>query len=65
MAETGFTRFPVVARDKPQKLLGMVSLSDLLRARVRNLAEERQRERVLHMRLLFPRRNHRTSHMSK
>jgi chloride channel protein, CIC family len=57
MAETGFTRFPVVERDNPKKLVGIVSLTDLLKARVRNLEEERRRERVLHLRLLFPRRS--------
>lgn len=57
MAETGFTRFPVVVRDNPRKLLGIVSLSDLLRARTRNLEEERQRERVLHLRLFLPGRS--------
>jgi hypothetical protein len=31
----------------------MVSLEDLLRARVRNLSEERSRERVLRIRLPF------------
>lgn len=56
MAETGFTRFPVVDRDNPQKLLGIVSLGDLLKARARNLIEERQRERVLRIRMLLPRR---------
>jgi len=50
MAETGFTRMPVV--DDGQ-LVGMVSLHDLLMARVRNLHEERQRERVLRLRLPF------------
>lgn len=50
MAETGFTRLPVVdALDG--KLAGMVSLDDLLPARVRSLNEERQRERVLKLRL--------------
>jgi CBS domain-containing protein len=57
MADTGFTRFPVVERDDPRKLVGIVSLNDLLKARVRNLAEERHRERVLHLRLLFPAHN--------
>jgi CIC family chloride channel protein len=33
MAETGLTRFPVVERHAPQKLVGMISLSDLLKAR--------------------------------
>ncbi len=54
MAETGLTRFPVVERGDGGKLVGIVSLSDLLRARVRNLEEERRRQRVLRMHLLFP-----------
>ena len=53
MAETGFTRLPVV--DDGQ-LVGMVSLHDLLMARVRNLHEERKRERVLRLRLPFGKR---------
>jgi chloride channel protein, CIC family len=53
MAETGLTRMPVVDRDDPNKLVGMISLTDLLRARTRNLEEERRRERVLRLRL-FP-----------
>ena len=57
MAETGYTRLPVVERNDPRKLVGMISLNDLLKARGRNLAEERHRERVLHLRLLFPLRN--------
>ena len=65
MAEFGFTRFPVVERENPQKLLGIVSLGDLLKARVRNLDEERQRERVLHMRLLLPRRTRDASQVSR
>ena len=56
MAETGFTRLPVVARDDPGKLLGMISLHDLLQARVRNLEAEQRRERLLPVRLAFPRR---------
>jgi chloride channel protein, CIC family len=51
MAETGFTRFPVIDHDG--KLAGMISLRDLLEARVRSLHEERQRERVLRLRLPF------------
>jgi CBS domain-containing protein len=54
MAGTGFTRLPVVERDNPQKLIGMISLNDLLKARARNLEEERRRERVLRLHLLFP-----------
>ena len=51
MAETGFTRFPVVDRGDERKLVGMIGLQDLLSARTRNLSEERDRERVLHLRL--------------
>jgi CBS-domain-containing membrane protein len=53
MAESGHTRFPVVEREHPEQLLGVISLQDLLKARVRNLDEERHRQRVLNMRLLF------------
>jgi predicted transcriptional regulator len=52
MAETGLTRMPVVENDS-RKLVGMVSLEDLLMARVRNLNEERQRERILELRFPF------------
>ncbi len=51
MAETGLTRFPVVERGDDRKLVGVIGLQDLLSARTRNLAEERDRERVLHLRL--------------
>jgi CBS domain-containing protein len=51
MAETGKTRLPVVERFPPRNLIGFLSLSDLLKARTRNLQEERRRERVLHMRI--------------
>jgi CBS domain-containing protein len=49
MAETGLTRFPVVERNEPHKLLGTVSLNDLLQARVLNLEGERRRERTLQL----------------
>jgi CBS domain-containing protein len=52
MAETGFTRLPVIDATGGE-LIGMVSLHDLLMARVRNLNEERERERVLEVRLPF------------
>jgi CIC family chloride channel protein len=52
MAETGFTRLPVIEKDSGE-LVGMISLHDLLLARVRNLHEERHRERVLELRLPF------------
>jgi CBS domain containing-hemolysin-like protein len=51
---SGFTRLPVVAWHDPQKLMGIVSLTDLLKARAHHLEEEQRRERVLQMRLLLP-----------
>lgn len=51
MVDTGLTRMPVTEAQHPDRLAGMVSLEDLLRARGRSLAEERQRERVLRLRL--------------
>ena len=53
MAETGLTRFPVVESEGSQKLAGIVSLEDLLHARVRHLEEEQRRERVLRIHLPF------------
>jgi len=53
MADTGLTQFPVVDRDD-RKLVGMISLEDLLKARVKNLESERRRERVMNVRLAFP-----------
>jgi H+/Cl- antiporter ClcA len=53
MAETNLTRLPVVERDHQHKLAGIVSLTDLLKARARNLQEEHSRERVLRLRTLF------------
>ena len=52
MAESGVTRMPVLRSEDDRRLVGMVSLQDLLRARTRNLEEERRRERVL--RIHFP-----------
>jgi CBS domain-containing protein len=54
MAETGLTRFPVVGR-RSRRLLGMIGLFDLLKARLRNLEAERRRDRVLPVRLVLPR----------
>ncbi len=54
MAETGYTRLPVVERNDTQNFVGMISLHDLLKARGRSLEEEHRRERVLQLRLRFP-----------
>jgi CBS domain-containing protein len=53
MATTGLTRMPVVDPADTEKLVGLITLTDLLRARQRSLDEERVRERVLTVR--FPR----------
>jgi len=53
MAETGLTRFPVVDRGPERRLLGMIALDDLLKARARNLDSEQRRERVLRVRFPF------------
>ena len=53
MAEKGLTRMPVLERGT-QKFLGLVALDDLLKARGRNLEEERTRERTLKLRFLSP-----------
>ena len=47
MADTGITRFPVVENGASRKYLGLVALSDLLKARAHQLDEEYHRERVL------------------
>jgi H+/Cl- antiporter ClcA len=51
MAESGRTRLPVISDPESRKLVGMVSLDDLLKARIRDFDEERKRERVLRIRL--------------
>jgi CBS domain-containing protein len=53
MAEHGLTRLPVVAPGDASRLVGLVSLRDLLHARARNLSDERHRERTLRMRFLW------------
>jgi H+/Cl- antiporter ClcA len=49
MAAGGVTRLPVVDAARPDEVVGILVLEDLLRARVRHLEEERRRERVLHL----------------
>jgi H+/Cl- antiporter ClcA len=53
MADSGLTRFPVVSRDE-RRLVGMIALTDLLKARTLNLEAERRRERVLGAHIAFP-----------
>jgi CIC family chloride channel protein len=53
MAETGLTRFPVVDREH-RRLVGMIALTDLLKARALNLDAEQRRERVLGAHIALP-----------
>lgn len=50
MATTGLTRLPVVDPTDRTRLAGLITLTDLLRARQRSLDEERVRERVITVR---------------
>jgi CBS domain-containing protein len=54
MAMSGLTRFPVVERGADRRLVGVISLEDLLKARVHNLEAEHRRERILRVRIAFP-----------
>ncbi len=54
MADTGLTRFPVVERGPVTRVIGVIALDDLLKARALNLEAERRRERVLRPRFAFP-----------
>jgi CBS domain-containing protein len=47
MAATGLTRFPVVDREEPTRLVGSISLNNLLQPRVMELESETRREQVL------------------
>jgi chloride channel protein, CIC family len=55
MAATGLTRFPVVERENPRILVGMISFNDLLKGRANYLDAEQRRERVLPLGIALPR----------
>jgi H+/Cl- antiporter ClcA/CBS domain-containing protein len=54
MAETGRTRIPVVDSENPRRLVGLLTLKDLLKARSRHIEEEHRRERVLPLGAIIP-----------
>lgn len=56
MAQTGYTRMPVVERRDHTQLRGMVSLNDTLAARAQAFDRESKRERVLRIHLYRPHR---------
>jgi CBS-domain-containing membrane protein len=47
MAATGVGRLLVISPDKPKELVGIITRSDLLKARARQVEEEMKRERFL------------------
>jgi H+/Cl- antiporter ClcA len=51
-AETSSSCAPVVERGRPDRLLGLVTVENLLHARLHDVREERQRERLLRARPL-------------
>jgi CBS domain-containing protein len=54
MAATGLTSLPVVDRANARRLVGNLTLRDMLKARVRHLEEEQRRERVIPLSLIVP-----------
>ena len=54
MAQSGYTRLPVVTRASPRKLVGLITLAHTLKARQRHAEEEGRRERVLRLEVLLP-----------
>src|SRR5579885_1407830 len=62
LAENRVSCVPVVDRSAREKIVGILTLEDLLQGRLHDLQEERVRERVLHVRRIFrlPRGGRRT-----
>ncbi|HET8933123.1 MAG TPA: chloride channel protein [Polyangiales bacterium] len=54
MANSGFTRLPVISRNEPRRIEGMLTLTQTLKAKRRHLEEETRRERVRAVDLLIP-----------
>jgi CBS domain-containing protein len=50
MATTGYTRMPVVDDDR-HRVIGMVSLPDMLKARLQSMEAEERREQVMRLRM--------------
>jgi CBS domain-containing protein len=54
MASTGLTSLPVIERADAKKLVGNITLTDMLKARRKHLEEEQRRERVLPLSIMVP-----------
>ena len=50
MAEEGVGRLLVVSQDDPERVIGIVTRSDLLKARAKVVDEEMKRERLIRVR---------------
>lgn len=55
MAGNGVDRMPVVDRNDPTRIVGIITLTMLLQARLRDLQEARDTDRVLRVRIVRPR----------
>jgi H+/Cl- antiporter ClcA len=55
MAANEVDKMPVVARDDPGRIVGLISLTMLLAGRLKDLQEARDTERVLRLRVVRPR----------
>jgi predicted transcriptional regulator len=51
MAQNGVGRLPVVLREDPRQIVGIITRSDLLKARLRAIEEETTRSRHVRLRL--------------
>jgi H+/Cl- antiporter ClcA/CBS domain-containing protein len=54
MADVHVSRMPVVQREDPSSIVGVITLVDLLEGRLKDILEEREAERFLHVRALLP-----------
>jgi len=51
MATTGYTRMPVIEAENGRRVIGMVALPDMLKARLQNFESEERREQVMRLRM--------------
>jgi chloride channel protein, CIC family len=65
MAESGLPAFRFWILNQERRLVGMISLNDLLGARIQNLEDERARERVLRIRMPSIRQPNPRVHINK
>jgi CIC family chloride channel protein len=54
MVTAGVWHLPVVSRENPRQIVGLISQRELLRARERLVEEERRRQRIFRLRIVTP-----------